>query len=77
MLCFGLVYAFYCSCEPVIFCESTNHHFCESDESGWASINIAFVRSENCWLARRPGEAYLTALSHFHSSDVQCSIMDG
>ena len=48
------------------------HDDSESDDRGWASVNIAFVRSENCWLARRPGEAYLTALSHFHAR--MCSV---
>ena len=52
------------------FSKSINHHDRESDGSGWATMNIAFVRSENCWVVRRPGEAYLTALCHFHCSDV-------
>ena len=28
------------------FSKSTNHHDRESDGSGWATMNIAFVRSE-------------------------------
>ena len=52
-----------------MFYKSITHLDGESDDSGWASMNIAFVRSENCWIARRPGEAYLTASWHFHCSD--------